>query len=120
MNQRDAEHAPQGVAEGDAARLPASAAANASGSERLPLEDQVAGKGKQRFIGHGQADDAEHQQQKDGEVAVLRDPGENLCSMAAGYPRRRGGGEPLIRKGSKLLSATASPPTTTMPLSVTW
>jgi len=41
----------------------------------MALEDQVSGKGEQRFIGHRQPDNSKHQQAEDCQVAVLSDPG---------------------------------------------
>ena len=94
--------------------LPANAVPNASGREQMALVHQVAGEGQQCLIGNRQPHDAEHQQRENREVAVLRDPAEDLLFhwYDAVRPARQ-------TTTSVTSTGVRGPPTTTMPLSVT-
>ena len=78
VDQREPESASQDIAHRDAAGAAGKAAEQGQGQREMPLKHQVPGERQQRLIGNRQADDAQHQQRKNRQVSILRDPGEYL------------------------------------------
>ena len=78
VNHFHTEDTPQVKADGD----PGDAAGQRSGERERKREvahvDKVPGKGEHRLVGNRKSDDAEHQEEEDSEVSVVRDPGEDL------------------------------------------
>ena len=67
----------QNVANGDAADASAEPGQKRQPEMQATAVNQIAAEGEQGFIGHGQTDNAQHQQREKRGIAVMCDPGKN-------------------------------------------
>jgi hypothetical protein len=78
VDQLQAEGAPQGVTDRDAAQAAGERGAECQRQREVALINQKPGEREESLIGHRQADDSAHQTKKYGEIAVMRNPREDL------------------------------------------
>ena len=89
VNDADAEGPADGIAEADAA--PASRQSENPGDDwiHLAFEDEVAAEDQESFVRNGDADDAQHQQNKNRGVSVGADPLDMKKSIATTIAKRK-------------------------------
>ena len=70
----EAKHSSQCIAHSDPAGGTKERCHKGGDQVQVPLKRQVADKSQEGFIGHGQPYDTQHQQDKDGDIAIVGDP----------------------------------------------
>jgi len=83
MQHLPSKRAPDNVAARDAAHAASQCAGKSWNGVKVSSIDKKTTAGQQEFIGYRNADDAEHQQPEDGEIAVGCDPLEDGVFQAA-------------------------------------
>jgi hypothetical protein len=98
---------PESITETHPTNAPAERGSQGRQESKLLAEDEVAGKGQQRFIWHGQPDNPEPEQTEKGQIAIMGNPVHDR-----GHPLGRPPTTPVVQaQGFSALGAWTQAPT---------